>query len=87
MRKGETKLWLASRSPGLERNGRVCNQARPAFTKASARILRQGEGWWRRRESNPRPETFHMGIYMFIPNFVCQPSGPFRARSPRTYPD
>ena len=51
MRKGETKLWLASRSPGLERNGRVCNQARPAFTKASARILRQGEGWWRRRES------------------------------------
>jgi len=45
------------------------------------------EKWWRRRESNPRPKTFHMGIYMFIPNFACQPSRPFRARSSQAYPD
>ncbi len=25
--------------------------------------------WWRRRESNPRPKTFHNGIYILSPNF------------------
>jgi len=35
----------------------------------------EGEGWWRRRESNPRPETFHLSFYMLIPGFVISPSG------------
>ena len=25
--------------------------------------------WWRRRESNPRPKTFHSSIYMLILDF------------------
>jgi len=63
------------------------NWVKPSFAKASVRILRQGEGWWRRRESNPRPRTFHIGIYMFSPNFVCQPIGPLRAGCRKAYPD
>jgi len=31
------------------------------------------ESWWRRRESNPRPETFHSGIYILILNFEIRP--------------
>jgi len=27
------------------------------------------EGWWRRGESNPRPETFHLGVYILSPIF------------------
>jgi hypothetical protein len=23
--------------------------------------------WWRRRESNPRPKTFHSGVYIHSP--------------------
>jgi hypothetical protein len=26
------------------------------------------EGWWRRRESNPRPKTFHLSLYILIPD-------------------
>ncbi len=41
----------------------------PAFAKALARQpslprFSRSEGWWRRRESNPRPETFHNGFYI-----------------------
>jgi len=25
------------------------------------------EDWWRRRESNPRPKTFHSGVYIHSP--------------------
>jgi len=32
------------------------------------------ENWWRRRESNPRPETFSNGIYMLILFFMFSPS-------------
>ena len=27
------------------------------------------ELWWRRRESNPRPKTFHSDIYILVLNF------------------
>ena len=27
------------------------------------------EAWWRRRESNPRPKTFHLNIYILILKF------------------
>jgi len=36
---------------------------------AVPRVARQGEAWWRRRELNPRPETFNTGVYMLILNF------------------
>jgi len=36
----------------------------------------QGEAWWRRRESNPRPEALLPGVYMLILSFGFSESGP-----------
>ena len=58
-----------------------------AFAKASAHSLRVGEGWWRRRESNPRPKIIRTGVYILIPNFGFRPSGPLRTGSLKAYPD
>jgi len=33
-----------------------------------------GENWWRRRESNPRPKTFHSGVYILILKFNFRPA-------------
>jgi len=33
-----------------------------------------GEIWWRRRESNPRPKTFHSGVYILILKFKFRPA-------------
>jgi hypothetical protein len=63
----------------------------PAFALsgyvAAAFALRcaSSEGWWRRRESNPRPKTFHKGIYILIPNFNCRLSARLRAGSLTAY--
>ena len=35
---------------------------------ASALHYVPSEGWWRRRESNPRPKTFHLSLYILIPD-------------------
>ena len=42
--------------------------------------------WWRRRESNPRPETFHIGVYILIPDFGFRPSELLRTGFPIAYP-
>ena len=31
--------------------------------------------WWRRGESTPRPETFHLGVYILSPIFQFRPKG------------
>ena len=43
-------------------------QLRSLNTWPAMRSLK-GEAWWRRRESNPRPETFRLGFYMHVPRF------------------
>jgi hypothetical protein len=45
-------------------------------TAAMAKTL-----WWRRGESNPRPETFSQSVYVRISRFVLVPSGS-RERDP-----
>jgi hypothetical protein len=45
---------------------------------ASAGIIRiftsfRSEGWWRRGESNPRPEILHLGLYIRSPNYHIRP--------------
>jgi hypothetical protein len=41
------------------------------------------EDWWRRGESNPRPEIFHSGVYILSPMFNFRPKVRNRARLPR----
>jgi len=44
-----------------------------------ARVFQGRVEWWRRRESNPRPKIFHMGLYILILKFEIRlfgsPSG------------
>jgi hypothetical protein len=35
--------------------------------QAEALSAAKSEGWWRRRELNPRPETFRAGVYIHVP--------------------
>jgi hypothetical protein len=39
----------------------------------STRFLHKKRVEWRRRESNPRPKTFHSGVYILILNFEFRP--------------
>jgi len=43
------------------------------------------EGWWRRRESNPRPAIVHIGFYIHILNFKFHSSSLFQAGYLRSY--
>jgi len=43
------------------------------------------EGWWRRRESNPRPVIVHIGFYIHSLNFKFYPSSLFQAGYLRSY--
>ena len=43
----------------------------------------RGTSWWRRGESNPRPEIFHSGVYILSPMFNVRPKVRNRARLPR----
>ena len=49
-------------------------------------ILAYGENWWRRRESNPRPKTFHSGVYMLFLKFKFAASGLLQAGFLGDYP-
>jgi len=49
-------------------------------THKKARDKRAGaRGWWRRRESNPRPRILRRWIYMRSPVYFFWPSGARRA--------
>jgi len=41
----------------------------PVFLIFCTKFCSELKKWWRRRESNPRPKTFHSGVYILIPNF------------------
>jgi len=43
--------------------------------------------WWRRRESNPRPEILRNGVYILILNFESRGSDSFRRDSEDRQPD
>ena len=42
----------------------------------------RSEGWWRRRESNPRPKAFRLSFYMLSLRFGCSPLGTPAGRLP-----
>ena len=44
------------------------------------------EAWWRRRESNPRPKTFHLNIYILILKFRFRRLSLLQAGYPSGYP-
>ncbi len=48
--------------------------------------LRLSEDWWRRRESNPRPKTFHLNIYILILKFRFRRLSLLQAGYPTGYP-
>ena len=80
-----THSWPAMRSPKGEISPAPFSELRRAcffsFTEPSLQLIvilpyswpamrsPKGEAWWRRRESNPRPKTFHIGIYILILKF------------------
>ena len=33
-------------------------------------LISNDKKWWRRRESNPRPERIHVGVYVCIPRIT-----------------
>lgn len=39
--------------------------------------------WWRRGESNPRPETFRLGVYIHSPMFSIRPLVSYQATLPK----
>ena len=52
-------------SPAVFRNrSRKTVSRRPGSPRRAG--CRRREGWWRRRESNPRPKAFHSDLYMLI---------------------
>jgi len=53
---------------------------------SESRVCEGRVEWWRRRESNPRPKTFHVGVYILILDFKFRPSQLLQAGYVKGYP-